>query len=178
MNYKVILSGLLISACSLTTFAGHRDDYGYSNRNDVSTGQFYDYARVTSATPIYETIEHRVPRQCRHRTVRDDRRQSATPAILGAIIGAAIGNELGHNKSNKRVGAVAGGILGGSIGSDIAKGGHKGHHCNQYDVEYEERVVGYDVDYRYRGNTYSTTTAQHPGKRIQLKLFFEPVATL
>lgn len=176
MNYKAILSSLIISTCSVSAIADHRSDYRY-NHSDAPSEQFYDYARVTSATPIYETIEHRVPRQCRHRNLRNDRQPSATPAILGAIIGAAIGNELGHNKSNKRVGAVAGGILGGSIGSDIGKR-HKNHHCNQYDIEYEERVVGYDVDYRYRGNTYSMTTEEHPGKKIRLKLYFEPVASL
>lgn len=179
MNIKVLISSLLISTCSLGAFAGHEQDSRYNKGySSVSTGQFYDYAKVNSVTPIYETIEHRVPRECHYRQSSDNHRRSATPAILGGIIGAALGNELGHHKSNKRVGAVAGGILGASIGADIGKRNNNHRECNQYDIEYEERVVAYDVGYRYKGKNYHTTTRQHPGKKIQLKLRFEPVAAL
>jgi uncharacterized protein YcfJ len=104
-----------------------------------------------------------------------------TPIILGSIIGAALGNELGHHRSNKRVGAVAGSILGAAIGSDKSlhspsRNGY--HHENQctthYDSEFEEQVVGYDVEYSYRGKTYYTQTQEHPGKRLQLKLRMAP----
>jgi uncharacterized protein YcfJ len=179
MNIKLIISGLLISACSLSAFAGHNSDYNdHRNINSVSTGHYYDYARVRSVSPIYETIEHRVPRQSNYRHSNDRHQRSATPAILGTIIGAAIGNQLGHHKSNKRVGAVAGGILGASIGSDIGNKHRYQNRPTQYDIEYEERIVGYDVSYRYRGNTYHTTTREHPGKKIKLRLQFEPVASL
>lgn len=174
MNYKLFISGLLISACSFSAFAGHERNNGYGPGNDVSTGHFYDYGRVKSVTPIYQTIEHRTPRACQHRYSEERHHRSATPAILGGIIGAAIGNELGHHKSNKRVGAVAGGILGASIGSDISRR-PKHRDCQQYDVSYEERVVGYDVSYRYRGQLYNTTTREHPGKKLRLSVQIEPV---
>jgi uncharacterized protein YcfJ len=178
MKMKLLISSLLISTCSLGAFAGHGQGSSYNKGySSATTGHFYDYAKVNSVTPIYETIEHRVPRQCNYRQSSDNHRRSATPAILGGIIGAALGNELGHNKSNKRVGAVAGGILGASIGSDIGSRHRAPRECNQYDIEYEERVVGYDVSYRYRGNNYLTTTREYPGKKIQLKLRFEPVAS-
>ncbi len=170
MKSQLMIASLVISLVSLPAYAGHGQQYNYRSK-----GQFYDYAKVESVTPIVETVEHRIPRQCRHYSNANDHHRSATPMILGGIIGAALGNELGHRKSNKRVGAVAGGILGASIGSDINRR-QPSHRCEtQYDIEYEQQVVAYDVSYRYRGQTFHTQTQQHPGKRIQLKLHVEPV---
>ena len=116
---------------------------------------FYAYAKVTDVDPIYETVEHQVPREtCWTEKVRytphqrhHDRHhasQSKTPVILGALIGGALGNELGHHKRNKQVGAVAGAILGGSIGADIQR---QNRHDSYHDRHYDDRH-SYDVAYR------------------------------
>lgn len=149
--------------------------YRHNNHGNAAHGEFfYDYGRVKSVTPIFDTVKQRIPHSnCSHSSHKRYSSNSATPAIIGGIIGAAIGNELGHSKRNKQVGAVAGGLLGASIGSDL-KG--NGHRCvTQYSTEYREQVVGYDVSYRYKGRTYYTQTSEHPGKRIQLKLRVDPI---
>ncbi|MEH6558801.1 MAG: YMGG-like glycine zipper-containing protein [Oceanicoccus sp.] len=178
MNKKLVAIILVTSLFSLAAAADHRgksDKRRYSNHS--SKEHIYDYAKVTSVTPIVETIAHQIPKLCHYQPARHNHNKSATPAILGTIIGAAIGNELGHKKRNKRIGAIAGGILGGSIGIDIGRNNRQqnGEYCDHYDIENEQIVVGYDVSYRYRGKTYYTTTQQHPGRKIQLKLKFEPV---
>ena len=171
MIYQLMITSLIVRLISLPSYAGHS-----RHHSNYDTGYFYDYAKVRSVTPIIETVERRVPRGCRHTNHHTEYHRSATPAILGGIIGAAIGNELGHHKSSQRVGAVAGGILGASIGADINRRQQPYHRCEtQYTIEYEEQVVGYDVSYRYRGQTYYTQTQEHPGKKVQLKLRFEPV---
>lgn len=182
MNYKTLIIGIIISAVSVSAFAGHNNDRYKRHNKFQSKNYIFDYGRVRSATPIIETIEHRVPREtCRQERVRSHHQNSATPVILGSIIGAAIGNQLGHHKSNKRVGAIAGTLLGAAIGSDISKnsirhhGGYRMQCSTDYDIEFEEQVVGYDVEYRYKGNTYYTQTREHPGKRLKLKLRIQPV---
>jgi len=176
-----LLTGLLAAALSMTAAATQAPDYQNKGGN-----HFFDYAKVRSVTPIIETVEHRKPVEiCRDRRVRSPRQHSATPMILGSIIGAAIGNGLGHHRSNKRVGAVAGSILGAAIGSDIGRQSphnnsnyHVETQCTtRYDSEFEEQIVAYDVEYRYRGHTYHTQTREHPGKRLQLKLRMAPVPT-
>ncbi len=181
-----VMSAMLL--VSNTAFADHR----YHNKHHKQ--HMYEYAKVTSVTPIIKSYERKIPQRCDHSShysydksnykIHDGYRGSSTPMILGTIIGAAIGNELGHNKTNKKVGAVAGGILGASIGSDINRKHHKHyprhsyskHSCDDlYTVEYHEKVVGYDVSYRYRGNVYQTQTPTHPGDRIQLRVQFEPM---
>jgi len=165
-------------ACLLTLaaapgFAGHRDG-------------FTDYARVVEAQPIYQTVEYDTPeRKCWTETVAHQKPQhaSATGTILGGIIGAAIGNELGHKKSNKRVGAVAGAVLGASIGSNISRSSSHSktvygeqRHCEvTHRIRKEEELVGYQVTYKYRGQTYQTRTARHPGKKLKVAVNVSPV---
>lgn len=148
-----------------------------------------DYAKVTDVRPIYESYTRKTPHQeCWVETVRYDQDRgdrSATGTILGGIIGAAVGNELGHKKRNKQVGAVAGAVLGASIGRDISRRHEtratesryrEVERCEtRYSHRTEQRVVGYDVSYRYRGDEYRTTLDQHPGKRIKVAVSVEPV---
>ncbi|MEX1032259.1 MAG: glycine zipper 2TM domain-containing protein [Cellvibrionaceae bacterium] len=149
-----------------------------------------DYARVTDARPIYESYTRKVPyEECHVETVRYDRDsgayRSATGTILGGVIGAAVGNKLGHKKRNKQVGAVAGAVLGASIGRDISHRNNEHHTVSEYrDVERcttryrhesEQRLVGYDVSYRYHGSEYRTTMDRHPGDRIKVAVSVDPV---
>jgi len=149
-----------------------------------------DFAKVTQVTPIYKTIEHRVPhRECWTETVAYDNprhsQRSQTGTLLGGLVGAAIGNGVGHHKRNKQVGAVAGAILGASIGRDIsAKNSGYGsvteyrdeQRCDvSHETEYEERLLGYDVTYKYHGMTYNTRMGHHPGKKIKVAVKVRPV---
>jgi uncharacterized protein YcfJ len=148
----------------------------------------YQYAKVLSSDPIYETVSYSVPvEQCRDETVayHDNGRRSATAPILGAVIGGAIGNAVGHKKRNKQVGTVVGAILGGSVGADISRR-NRGYG---QDVRYstrevctvvheshrEERLAGYRVTYRYGGETYTTEMDRDPGSSLRVQVRVTPV---
>lgn len=151
-----------------------------------------DYARVVSAEPVYETYERRVPREhCWVETVREEYTEpshsSATPTLVGGIVGGAIGNAVGRGGDNKKIGAVVGSLLGMSVGHDIGK---KRRSANRTEVSYrdvercetryrthtEQELVGYDVVYKYRGNTYTTFTDRAPGDRIRVAVEVTPVS--
>ena len=178
---KLIKSRFLISLM-ISVFA-----LGTVATASAQTSVSYDYATVLSATPVTQIFTYQEPRQqCWVETVeRPGRKEySATGTVLGGVIGAAIGNQLGHKKRNKQVGAVAGALLGASIGNDISRRNarHYGGYTDQVEkcrtiqetIE-EERVVGYDVSYRYQGKTYRTRTQSHPGDSIRLRLSVTPV---
>lgn len=171
-------ASLALGAFALSVQAGHK--------------RHIDFARVTDVNPIYDTVEHRVPRQsCWMESVREqprrDHRRSSTGTIVGGIIGGALGNAVGHRKRNKQVGAVVGTLLGASIGRDVSR--HHGRHLgydrvsyNQVErcetthtVETQQKIVGYDVDYRYRGQHYSTKMPRHPGKKIRVAVQVSPL---
>ena len=160
---------------------------GFTAMASAQTAVTYDYATVLSATPITKLYTYQEPRQeCWVETVQrgGHKEYSATGTLLGGVIGAAIGNKLGHKKRNKQVGAVAGALLGASIGNDISRRNAPRHGGYAEQVEkcqtvqetvQEERIVGYDVSYRYQGKTYRTRTNRDPGDSIKLRLSVTPV---
>lgn len=150
----------------------------------------YDRARVVSAQPVYETVSYEVPvQECRSEQVAyrhaPEHRASATGPILGAIIGGALGNAVGHKKRNKQVGTVVGAVLGGSIGADIARQNRSYRGAPvQYRTEQvcetvseyrsEQQLTGYDVRYRYAGQTYQTRMPRDPGDSIRVRVHVSP----
>jgi uncharacterized protein YcfJ len=137
----------------------------------------YQYARVLSSDPVYETVTYSEPvEQCREETVayHDDRSYSATPTIVGAIIGGALGNAVGHHKHNKQMGTVVGAVLGGSIGDDVRYATRQ--VCTVVNQEHQEdRLVGYRVTYHYGGETYTTRLDHDPGDTLRVRVHVTPV---
>lgn len=172
MNNRILVSLGCVSALLMQpAFAGHNERQ--------------DFAKVVSATPIYEQVAYNRPQQeCWVETVayeRDSRSKSATPMLLGAVIGGAIGHAIGKN--DRRSGTAIGAVLGGSIGHDVGKNGGRKQveyrdeeRCETRNVkQYEERLMGYDVTYRYHNNTYTTRMDRDPGKRIKVAVSVTPI---
>ena len=44
-----------------------------------------------------------------------------------------------------------------------------------HDYQEEERIVGYDVRYRYDDATYTTRTLQEPGETLRIRVSVSPV---
>ncbi|NND38137.1 MAG: glycine zipper 2TM domain-containing protein [Pseudomonadales bacterium] len=181
----------------LAIMAGGFMSLANADHESLVGDSFTDYARVLSAEPVYETVidtephescwnERLRPARHHHRGHYQDR---STPMLVGAILGGALGNELGHHKRNKQVGAVLGGLLGGSIGRDIARQNHdnRGYHqddragyrtVQRCETRYQEvevqKLVAYEVSYRYRGKIYQAQTSEHPGDRLPLRVTVTP----
>ena len=66
MNKKLIVLVLITRLFSLAAAANHVRKRYKKHRNHPPRGQFYDYANVKSVTPIIETIEDGIPRQCHY----------------------------------------------------------------------------------------------------------------
>lgn len=154
----------------------------------ASANTSYEYAQVIDSRPVYQTVEVSSPREeCWNEEVVSHRRShsdSRTPAIIGTIIGGALGNAVGHGKSNRRVGTVVGAVLGHSIGRDIvAANGRNGEthyetvrHCETvYEYHEEERLIGYDVRYRYNDEEYSVRMDEEPGSQVRVRVNVQPV---
>jgi uncharacterized protein YcfJ len=179
MNTKILSVAVSLLILSSTSYA---DKYKHSYNDDYSDRQTqYKYAKVIDVQPIYESVSYYEPRQdCRYEQ-RATRGNNTTAVIVGSLIGGAIGNELGHKKSNKRVGAVAGAILGGSIANDVSRGnrsyyGEPERVCTTtQQVRYQEQITGYNVAYRYLGDTYYTRMDRRPNDKIKIEVSVRPV---
>ncbi len=193
MSVVRALTPTLIGATLLLGAAGSPSTALASPRSGVSL----DQAKVIAAEPVYRTVSYSEPvEQCtliEEPIPAEPRYRSYTGPILGAIIGGAIGNAVGHSKTNKKVGTAVGAVLGGTIGRDIQRRSERRHAdasgYGVYDARYETREVcetvyetreeleleGYDVTYRYAGQTHTARMDRDPGRFLQVRVRVTPV---
>jgi len=184
MNKTVLVVTLALALAGLSgnALAGHDEHRRYRE------GDVYDYARVLEARPIVRHVQVQVPvRECWQETVyREHHSPAGTvgPAIAGGLIGGAIGHQFGSG-SGRTAMTMVGALVGSAIAHDVAHAQAAGgtysrtaypvERCEtRYDYRTEERVEGYHVTYRYKGRVYATRTADHPGKRIRVRVDVRP----
>lgn len=124
----------------------------------------------------------------------------ATGTVIGALIGVMVGHAFGRGDGNKAA-TVAGGVAGGIAGNRIAAAQDEAtanQTQQQADAERdavaaslrdcrdpqrpirgsaqpERRIVGYDVEYRYKGEIYMARLPFDPGDRMRVKITVVPV---
>ena len=161
---------------ALPAWAGH-GSHGYHDGH-------YVYAKVVNVKPVFEILQ--VPERyqvCEQRPVkrRVAEYRSPGPAIFGAILGGVIGNQLarGHGHYNDRSAAtIAGAAIGGVVGSEIQYAKYPARYyterapvCRtQTDWRREERIVAWDVTWKYRGRIHHSRMAERPGKHIRVRI--------
>ncbi|MCB1554897.1 MAG: glycine zipper 2TM domain-containing protein [Xanthomonadales bacterium] len=150
-----------------------------------------DYAEVIRVDPIIQTYERPVQRdQCwrepvTYRTAARRDRNDRAPAILGAIVGGVIGNQFGSGHGRDAA-TAAGALLGYHAVRDDQRYQDRYRGSREYTryeercaprTEYfrDERVTGYDVTYRYRGEVYRTVLDYHPGDRMEVAVDVRPL---
>ena len=182
MNTKTRIASLALGAMLLGSNAwadhDHRD----------GRAQF-DYAKVISAEPIVNYVTVTTPvRECweemQYYTVDRGRQARGGGALLGAVIGGVIGHQFGSGRGNEAA-TVAGTLIGAAVGGDAASKRHgyatERHarpveRCEtRYREHREERIDGYRVLYRYRGQKYMTEMPYDPGNRLRVRVDIRPV---
>ncbi|HET6598543.1 MAG TPA: glycine zipper 2TM domain-containing protein [Burkholderiaceae bacterium] len=132
--------------------------------------QAASYATVISTTPVTATVA--VPQQ-----ICDDGLQQvrAAPTGAGAVIGAIVGGVIGHGfgggfgqAAATGIGAVAGATIGGQVEANATQVSTVPVRRCRSVSSYREQVIGYDVEYEYAGQRYSTRMAQDPGTRLAI----------
>ena len=149
------------------------DDYAQSVPENVS----YGYAQVLRAEEVVEIVRTRTPEErCEDTVEYRDSRRTTNGTVIGAIVGAALGNQVGKGDGRKAAtvaGAVAGGMIGNNVARNRAEAEARG--CQVVEVEREERqVVGYDVEYMYKGEKYMSRLPYDPGNRLRVRVSVTP----
>ncbi|GMV30635.1 MAG: hypothetical protein AMXMBFR59_27600 [Rhodanobacteraceae bacterium] len=178
------MSGRALPWCAVVLLSFPSFGHAQSDRNDYADeGVHFAWADVVRVDPIY-TYERvsRPERECYDTDVarREDRRgNNAGATVLGAIIGGALGNQVGKGDGRKAA-TIAGAVAGGAIANSAARRDDHTYvtserHCREVDGGYEERRInGYDVEYRYRGETYMSRLSYDPGERIRVRVSVSP----
>lgn len=202
MNSKRMTAGLataaLLLGLSTQAIADHDNrsyrattvsSSGYARNNGYGAGPVYDYAQVLSARPIVRHITVTTPvKECwqdtERYTVHHRAPGAAGSTLFGAILGGVVGHQIGSGRGNDAA-TVAGTLIGAAIASDASTRRHGGSYntthsrpvtrCEtQYREHQQERIDGYDVVYRYKGQKYATRMPNDPGRRIRVRVDIRP----
>jgi uncharacterized protein YcfJ len=140
----------------------------------------YGWADVLRADPVQGIVRTTVPQQqCyNQQVVQHDPGNSGVGTVLGAVVGGVLGSTVG--KGSGRVAATVGGaVVGGAVGNHVSdQGGDyttNQTNCQQVNtVSDQRRIIGYDVEYRYRGEVYTSRLNYDPGERLRVRVQVQP----
>jgi uncharacterized protein YcfJ len=130
-----------------------------------------EVGRVISSTPVIQQVA--VPRQiCNTQPVAVQQPNSGGGAVIGAIVGGLLGNTIGHGMG--RAAATGLGVVAGAAVGDNVEGQGRNYpqavqQCSTQ-TSYENRTVGYNVQYEYAGKQYNVQLPYDPGQTIRLQL--------
>ncbi len=142
--------------------------------------EFHDTAWVVARTPVYEEIN--TPRrecwteQVGYEYVTPSR--SYGGAIIGAIAGGILGNQIGKGTGKTvatAVGAATGAIVGDNLDNDVHRAERitsrprYEERCRVVD-QWERRLTGYNVVYRYQGREYTAFLPYDPGSTVRVRV--------
>lgn len=178
---KALKSMIALSLLGLASLAQAEEDFSYS-----------DYARVTRVTPQYERV-NTPRRECKTEIISSYERQpdarsndrSVGGAIIGGVAGGVVGNRFG--KGNGRTAATAvGAVIGAIVGDRIDNGDRGVDRRAEYEPQereikrcrvldnWENRIVGYQVDFDYNGHAYSRFMTEEPERKFRVRVSVEP----
>jgi uncharacterized protein YcfJ len=153
-------------------------DGRYPNGNDDNA--HFGWADVLRADPVQGVTRTQVPRQeCYDQpVVRHEGGNSTAGTVLGAVIGGVLGNTVGKGDGRKAA-TVVGAVAGGAVGNRAAGGGtdYQSTQTQCRDVSSiseQRRIIGYDVEYRYRGEVYMSRLNYDPGERLRVRVSVTP----
>ena len=129
-----------------------------------------EVGRVISSTPVMQQVA--VPRQdCSTQPMAVQQPSSGGGAVIGAIVGGLLGNTIGHGMGRAAATGV-GVIAGAAVGDSIEGRNSYAQPVQQCSTQtyYENRTVGYNVQYEYAGKQYGVQLPYDPGPTIRLQL--------
>lgn len=142
----------------------------------------YDYATVMQTKPVYRLVEvTSEERKCRQEEVSYQQpiRNSGNNSLIGGILGAAVGHAIGHRSKHRAGATVAGALVGASLTSDngrTVKRTKLENHCKMVPTSWEEeRIIGYNVVYRYNDRTFETRLSFEPGDSLKIRVVLSPM---
>ena len=156
----------------------------------VQAQTFNDTARVRTVNPQYENVS--VPRnECTNQWITEPQPVASSRnyggLALGGIAGAVLGNQVGGGRGRQAataVGAVVGALAGEHLANQNSFGGGypQAAPLQQREVQScrtvndtQSRLTGYQVEYEYRGQVYSTVTRENPGRTLPVRVSVAPV---
>ena len=184
MKFPILMAALLLCAGPLSAQtpaapAPGEESAHYGWAAVLRVDPVYDEAaaEAASAPPQQECWEEQVPVGTdAGADANQSRRTIAT--MIGAVVGGLLGNQVGKG-DGRRAATVAGAVAGGVVGNQAASPDRPQYttqrHCRPAGSASGPRhVVAYDVEYRYRGEVFTSRLNYDPGDRMRVKISVTP----
>ena len=167
---------LALTGPALAQYAGSDYADGTQQVAPMPENVSFGYAQVLRADEVVEIQRARATEERCDGVEYRQSGQATGGTVIGAIVGAALGNQVGDGNGRKAAtvaGAVAGGVIGGNIARKRVEAESRG--CRLVEVEREAPVVvGYDVEYMYKGEKYVSRLPYDPGNRLRIRVSVMP----
>ena len=166
-----LLASSLFGALTLATLPAAAQPY------PADAESYTAQARVVRAVPIRDVAS--APREeCWVESTGRSGGNQAAGAIIGGVAGGLLGHQIGSGSGNTAA-TIAGTIGGAAVGNEVARRNDRGgtvERCRTVESAYGERVVGYDVTYRFQGHEFSTRLPYDPGPDLPVNVVVTPLA--
>ncbi len=185
MKALLLASGALAAAIAIAPAA----QAGHGSRR-TGENAFYDNAKVLRVEPIKRIVRVSTPEEecwdeeVRYPAMPADTEHGVGKVVLGGIVGGVIGHQIGKGRGKDAATAV-GTLIGAAVGHNSAMKQAQSAGSDRIGYEQrcrvaeryrtEERIDGYRVTYRYRGQTFNTHMPYDPGERIRVRIEVAPV---
>ena len=196
---------LALSAATAGVAVAGYQDYGRGSDSRYSDNSSRtDYAQVVRAEPVYDRYAasgyerqecwneqtnnyddgyYRDSNGRLYQNGQNGRDSNVNGTVIGALIGGALGNQAGKGDGRKAAtigGAVVGGLIGNKIDREHDAYEYRDNsgtvrRCRTVYDEGNRQIQGYNVTYRYAGQTYSGYTRNRPGRTIRVVVDVRPL---
>lgn len=192
MKFTSILAiGMMLCAGSLfaqtqahSTPTARDENARYAWADVLRVDPVYEESQATDQLAPQPCYEEQVPVRAQSSASEDDSGRRTAGGVLGAIVGGILGHQVGKGDGRK-VATVGGVAAGAVVGSNIAAGSGNERQdapAQKYTIERRcpggdannRRIAAYDVEYRYRGDVYTSRLNYDPGDRIRVKVNVTP----
>ena len=134
-----------------------------------------EVGRVISSTPVVQQVpvQRQVCNQQPAYVQQAPQGGSGAGAVLGAIAGGLLGHTVGGGMGNAvatGVGVVAGAAVGDNLERNRSPQYAQGPAQCSVQTTYENRSVGYNVQYEYAGKTFNVQMPYDPGPTVRLQV--------
>ena len=172
---KVLVSAIILLLAGTQVAVAQDRGYPDEGPGDNSKVAWADVLRVD---PVYDRVHGPSRQVCEDVPVERHSDNRAAGTVLGAIVGGVLGSTVGRG-DGRRAATVAGAVAGGAIGNGVARS-NDGYYndveprCRMVEGTVENRVVAYDVQYRYRGDVFMSRLDYDPGDRLRVRVNIQP----
>lgn len=169
---------MLLSATLMFAHSAVARDVAVVHVVKATTSVHYGWADVLRVSPVYgpaRTEQHR--QECIDQPVVEHEARQPGSSILGAVIGGVLGSTVGKGDGRTAatvVGAVAGGTVGAAAGRRREYESTTTSCRDVVTVSEQRRLLGYDIEYRYRGEVYASRLTYDPGVRMRVRIDVSP----